>query len=165
MLCTNESLIGVFPQSLNCSPRGFSETPKPDIDENCNLQWDDTAQGAKSCKFKIGNKAYGAPYICAEKQICEGMEATFSSMYAMNQPDFFKDATCTTVNFSDGISWGSGGIERIGNLGPNPNTYPSGCYKFNQGTPDSAANWILSYPDRWTDAACEYLYDKKTLYY
>ena len=163
---SNEAVVGLFPQGLSCGVRAFSLIPTPDIDENCNLQWDDTSEGAKVCKQSLGNKGYGAPYSCSEKIICEGMEATFYGVFSANNSDFYKK-DCTGINFKDGYSYG--GDARLTPTGTLPMPYgplfKPGCTKFNVDTPDDSANWVYASPTEWSYSSCEYSYDKKTLYY
>lgn len=111
--------IGLFSNTLKCSSRAGSSSPTPNLDEDCDRNWDDYGfQSAGTCLNNASTKQVGATYTCTQPASCSGYTALeFSSVtfsvqgyyggYPMGtDTNWYTDTNCTT-----GLQTGQGEID------------------------------------------------------
>lgn len=158
---SDSSPVAYFSQNLTCVSKSPSNSATPNIDENCNAQWDDFTPGAaKTCSVDSGSIMYGSSYNCAASITCptSGKLGTFKEHFSKHSTYFYTTSACdyrlihsTYLYEPSSISTTLSGI--IG-------SYPdSGCFEAVPGS------WIAIMPNAWMSSKCVYNYNEDSTYY
>jgi hypothetical protein len=161
---SDSAVAGTFASTLTCTAIGSSATPTPDIDEDCNRNWDN--YGPRTASVAIANRTFGAAYSCTATHTSGGLlydfeKALFTRTALNAAAEAHAGAGCASLAWSGNRVFN---VESTSLTGTVPNcadaTQNNLCMDTTscQVDPGSASNsfrWLNAI-SAWHAAACQY---------